>query len=302
MLVNYQSFYTSYPSDYHTYKVCTLTSILKNIDQFNDAFLNKSLTDINNSDYKRFLKSELRITVFHAIETLFELIFALDGTSNGLKDKVLFESISSSNFSINYKRIQNIANDEDIQFLDVEVEYYGLKAPFWKYIFYFGINPPEEAKDRIDNLNKSEKAIKIFLKEIARIFSNREEYNAYKHGNRILNSFTDFQIKAGENTLNFDLTDSMSYFFNRKENKTVTNSFVSTKIFNTEKDIHIALLCSQLINNIIILRKQSLVSGSKNDNDEFYYFREEGMLKVISLINKADSPGLDSFEIKFPRF
>lgn len=260
--IDHKVFYTSYASDYHLYKLATLKSILTDIPKFEKEFLQNMVTGTNESRYTRFIKSEIRMTCFHAIETLFELIFALQPKGNELQDEKLMKVLSTVNFSENYKKIDRIAKDEDgLNFLDSTCEYQG-NSPVWSYIFYFGYSLEDASISEVQKteVQETKEAIKIFLRSIADIFSYRAEYNAYKHGLRILNTITDVSLESKYSSVQWDVSDSMSLFSVEKDKKKPIAEIIDILIFDTPRDMEIIQICSLLIHNIIVLRKEHYLS------------------------------------------
>lgn len=259
MEINYKAFYTQYAYNYHLYKVTTLSSILDKTEAFQKDYLAADISDYDETDYTRFLKGEIRVTCFHVIETLFELIFGLEPKDGKCTDFELLKEISTSNFQKNYSRIERIATDEsELHFLDLETPQFGNHL-LWLHIFFFA--PPLEKLGVPEMLQDSYEAIKLFLREAAKTFTRRYEYNAYKHGTRILNAFQEFGWSDvdGTNSFSYDLSDSMSFFTVEKVNGMPVNEVVTTKMFNTKKDIKMILLATKLITNIIRRRRWVLV-------------------------------------------
>ena len=64
-------FYSAYQYDYYVYKISLLQSILKKPESFKNDFLDGNLDGFILEDFIRVLKSEIRQSYFHNIETLF---------------------------------------------------------------------------------------------------------------------------------------------------------------------------------------------------------------------------------------
>lgn len=256
--IDHKVFYQSYPSDYHMYKLSTLKTILADIPKFKTEFLKEAITGVNENRYTRFIKSEIRMTCFHAIETLFELIFALQPKDNELQDEKLMMALSTSNPKKNYEKIGEIAKEQDgLDFLDSTCEPL-VNFPLWMYIFYFGysLEDPSIIETQKTQVQDTKEAIKIFLRAIADIFSNRAEYNAYKHGLKIMNTLSEVSMGINDSSFAWDVSDSMSLFSVEKENKKPVAEIVEVLIFDTPRDMEIIEICSLLIRNIIFLRNE----------------------------------------------
>ncbi|TLV00359.1 hypothetical protein [Dyadobacter luticola] len=286
MEINYKAFYTQYAYDYHLYKVTTLSSILDRCEAFQEDYLAAQISGYNEADYARFLKGEIRVTCFHVIETLFELIFGLEPKEGKCRDLDLLQAISTSNFQKNYSRIERIATDEsELAFLDLATAQFG-NHPLWMHIFFFA--PPLKEPGVPELLQDSYEAIKLFLKEAAITFSRRYEYNAYKHGTRVLNAFQEFgwSDPDGQNAVKYDLSDSMSFFTVEKQDGKAVNEVITTKMFNTKKDIKMILLANMPITNIIRRRRWVLVPEDRGgDNPGSTNFMKEAVLDMIRTHN-----------------
>lgn len=261
---DHEVFYNSYAYDYYIYKLGTLKAILSDVQKFDKKFLSNHVQRVNYKNYSRFIKSELRMTCFHAIETLFELVFALEPINGMLRDEKILHSLTTANPNSNYLRIGKIANDSsELDFLDV-ICAEGQEVPVWLHIFYFQIHPKYK-----NDLLESGNAIKYFLSTVATIFSNRSEYNAYKHGIRIMNTLVSFSIgtKFNKNDeFSIDLTDTMSLFSIEKDGaKNPIAEIVDVIPFNTERDIEIIQICYHIIHNIINCRREFYATGSTSD-------------------------------------
>jgi hypothetical protein len=247
MITDPKIFYKSFQVNYYDYKQLSLKYILENTDKLN---LDKVVLDYNKKDFERAIKSSIRQTYFHAIETLFELIFALCPNQYGLINEVeIIRTISISRFP--YKKIEGIAKDEkNLEFLDQEIHAGDKKFTLGHFIFFIGITKKEMVKELNDNLE----VIKHGLQILAKDFSDRREYNSYKHGLRIMPALKSFTLASPTNKdlkLTWDLEDSMTFY---TENKSGELEFI-TKTFDSDRDINMTSFCSNLIWNIITLRR-----------------------------------------------
>jgi len=94
MIFEPKIFYQSYQKDYHKIKVSYLKGIIDNLGDFETILFGDNLDDDDDREaIKRTVKSDLRQTYFHAIETFFELFFALNpkGQDKIDPDNVLFK-------------------------------------------------------------------------------------------------------------------------------------------------------------------------------------------------------------------
>lgn len=272
-----KAFYPNYIYDYHVYKVTSLEAMLTNVKEFERGYLSSHIKGFVAEDFQRFVKAEIRMTCFHAIETLFELIFALVPNGGQMRDRDLWRALSTSSFKANYERIRQICEQEDgLNFLDQTINLPSMEDyPLWVHIFYFSHN--YKTSQVFKELNESDVAIRIFLKAIAAIFNDRNEYNAYKHGIRALNTMQEFAMADpdGTNPISFDLKDSVSFFAIEKDENEVRHETLNIRVFNTQRDIQVTLLCAQMIANIILRRKWYFCPELRTGQPETIIFKED---------------------------
>ena len=293
-------FYSAYQYDYYVYKISLLQSILKKPESFKNDFLDGNLDGFILEDFIRVLKSEIRQSYFHNIETLFELIFALIPEEGVAKDLDLFINLSTSNWRNNFKRIQKINSQIDgLSFLDDTIKIDEIDNPISiaRYIFYYGMLPDKKIpKEYINLIDSSLSAIKTGLKIIASDFCEREEYNGYKHSLRVIPATKGFQLidKLSEKVLlDLDLKESMSYI---TKNSELNEIILHTKLFDTDRDSQMVLFCSNLISNIIQLRKGGLSKTQQEGQFPIHFFGEDQVIKMSKKNIKADL--ILSFKIK----
>lgn len=254
-------FYQTFLIDYHKMKIIPIKKILSDIPKYEKLFFGQELKTEDRDAYRRTLKSDLRQAYFHSIETFFELFFALDPSGKTIFDdqNILF-NITNSNAKKTYTRIHNIAENENaLDFLDKETIFLGHKITVAHYIFYFGLFSKDKLPEKVfDGINESIIAIKSGIRAIAKDFANREEYNSYKHGLRIIPALKKFMFAQADNMevkISFDLSDSMSFYFKTKKPNELK---MVTKVFDTDRDFCMAYFCSNLINNMIYYRRVSM--------------------------------------------
>lgn len=267
----------------------TWKQILDNTDKFEKEVLEGAITGFEKADYQRTIKSEIRQSYYHAIETVFELIFALLPKNGQTNESEILLNLSTSEWRKNYDRISKIATDPDgLQFLDEQIKVHEngktneIQISLSRFLFYFGIIPESRSipKKYLMLIEPSLKAIKLGLKIIANDFIQRGEYNSYKHGLRILPALKHFYIlnsKTQKNIVDWELSDSMTYI--SKDSKTEEIKF-TTKVFDTDRDIQMTLFCSNLISNLILLRKAGLDKRKKDEKFTILFFGEQEVKNV----------------------
>jgi len=241
-------FYKHYPVDHWIYKTAMLKRIIENFDSVKDIIL-KNVTDVIDKDCINMLKAEIHFTLFQMIETLFELIFALEKRDD--KNLWLYLSLSKSNSRFTYKRIERIGKGE-IDFLDVLVKLpFGKEIPLIHYIFYFSIEQIP-IKEKTENFEK----IKQLLVILAKGFTDRLEYNAYKHSLRFFQLPLEIELgEINDDNMNPILKIGSDNTFTFLHNKKEVIKMVS-KSFDYEIDYLKINACHGLISNIINARKR----------------------------------------------
>jgi hypothetical protein len=232
----------------------------------------RGLAEIDYDAYLKSLRLEIRATYFQAIETLFELIFSLEPRGNVIDNRHIWYFLSTSQWREHYKRIEQIASS-DTAFLDREITAgEKLKVSFIQYLFYFGVTNPS----MLEAVKASFGPIKKFLVAFAAEFSDRHEYNAFKHALRILPTFQKVEIGPhGSNKpiLTLDMTNSITYMV--EENESIS---FRTKPLDTERNMRMGLVCAYLISNIVRSRRAHF---TKNLEGHLHTFSDESFSSAI---------------------
>ena len=255
-------FYQGFMLDFFILKQATYKNILDNFEQLEPLVL-RDVSDYSKDDYKKTLRASIRQTYFHSIETLFELIFAIETgirvSPDHHQDELTLLRLVRSQSQINFKRIENLAS-KDPDELQLWTKKYKLNSidqelSMIQYIFYYITNRSNTSIDHPeywDLLDSSLQCIENSLGLFAKDFSDRTEYNAYKHGLRILpllKGFTTLNSETAQ-TVHFDFSDSITYM-TEKDNQIK----YTTKVFDTERDFQMTVLVSYFISNITNARK-----------------------------------------------
>ena len=115
-------------------------------------------------------------------------------------------------------------------------------------------------------------------KIFARDFSDRDQYNAFKHSLRVFRTIKSIKITKKDSQKSEDeiaMKDSISYLkINNDYNKNVS---LISKALDTTRDCHLALLSSRIISNIFRSRR-----SVKLDRPEFIYFFTTQEVKDLS--------------------
>lgn len=265
MIFEPSQFYNQYLKDYHKTKAIYLKKMLDNIEKAKELFIieNNYDSDDIKSNFRKIIQCELRQNYFHAIETFFELFFALDPRGKEyLDDKNIQFNLTNSQWRKTFKKIQNIHEKSDsLEFLNELMIYGNKKITIGHFLFYTGI-PLEKYPDMKESLEAIKKGIRILASD----FLSRDEYNAYKHGLRLISSVQElrmFDPKTKETNMKWDLSDSMSYYQPTKDPNEIT---IITKVFDSERDFQMAYFCSNLIHQLIYYRRIAMGITKKGED------------------------------------
>lgn len=275
-MISDNHFYKHFQINYFDYKISCLRFLIDNINEMN---FKKDITGYSESDFKRALQSDLRQTRFQAIETVFEVMFALKSKSTDRIKVPLIEVITNYKFS--YEEIKRIASSEDaLSFLDAKITLGDKsKTTLGKFIFYPGIKKDEFQKE----IEMSMKVIKKGLQVLAKEFSDRREYNSYKHGLRILPAYKEISFHdptAPDSSLSFNLENTMTFYSKGKKG----DFQYITKSFDTEKDFRTIKFSSVLLWNMIKLRDFA-INGTSPDGPSNGYLLS---MEAIDEIKRTD--------------
>lgn len=232
--------------------------MLDNLPKHEKEIFTKDLDEEEKACFRCILKSDLRQNYFHAIETFFELFFALNPKGKAKYDdpNILF-NLANSAGPETYSKISQIdQNENSLEFLDEKIKFSGYEISIGHYLFYMGIFKVPATSDELQKeINQSIDAIKYGIKIIASDFTNREEYNAYKHGLRIIPAVKTIMLgdlKTNEIKVKWDLSDSMSFYLKTKSPNEVK---IVTKLYDSERDYSMTMFCSRLIYHLIFYRR-----------------------------------------------
>ncbi len=272
-----KEFYKTYDPDYWLYKISLLKNCHDNFDSIKDT-LNADLSDVVDDDYKRALRTEMHFLYFQMVETLFEIIFAVSKHDN----RNLWLALTFSNWRNNYNEIVKLSKTSYLFTSKIKTTISGneVEILLLRWIFYF-VYPSKMTEDEWkNNLDKIKRLLLLFAKD----FSDRGEYNAYKHSLRFYNS--SFAMSIGltgsqqMHTIGAS-NDSITYLEEqRKEQKGTGRILQTTKPFDFERDCNCCLVIYLMIKNIISTRKYSILTELHGKSFDFSTFSDIDINKV----------------------
>lgn len=269
-----EEFFRNYNPDYWLYKIALLRSCHDSYDTLKAVFA-KELPEeeIKDENYKRVIRTELHFLYFQMTETLFEIIFAMSRHDN----RNIWLALTLSNkrdsdyYSNTYEQIAQLAPDSDIFVKKLKVQINGeeTEISLLRWIFYFIYPSKMSDSDWLKNLGN----IKALLLLFARNFSDRNEYNAYKHSLRFYNSGFSMTISKGNEPARVigESKDSITYL-DTKEYTDAQKLVIVTKLFSFSRDYDLCVIIHAMIKNIILSRKYALLPELKNTEWQFTTF------------------------------
>lgn len=279
MIFQPEIFYLTFQKDYHKIKAIYLKGLIDNQKKYESEIFGNDIDEEDKINISRTFKSDLRQTYFHCIETFFEIFFALNPKKYNQRD-VLF-NITNSNWTKSYENIGRIAtNEEELNFLDEEIIINNKKQTIGQYLFYCNILT--NAKISIEKINESIEAIKYGIIQLAKEFTKREEYNAYKHGLRLIpavNKISLLNIVTKNEELSYNIDDSMSFYAKTKNKDELK---VVTKLFDYERDFNMTIVCSNFIHQLIYFRRLSYDFDNdtkKKEQIPVFFYSKENLLE-----------------------
>ncbi|MFA5127131.1 MAG: hypothetical protein WC465_04030 [Patescibacteria group bacterium] len=263
-----KEFYQMYDPDYWLYRIMLLKNSHDDFDQLKSS-LTKNTEKTIDKDFRRVMRTEMHFLYFQMIETLFEIIFAVSESDN----RDLWLALTFSDFRNNYKKIAEL-NDRSEIFIErikTEVDGKQTEVPALRWIFYFIYPSKLSDGDWIKNLEN----IKRLLLTFARDFSDRGEYNAYKHSLRFYNSPFSMAIGITGSKQTHSLGSSEDCITFLEEQKKIdsdgklqaTGQIMRTqKPFDFQRDYERCILIYAMIKNIIYTRKYTILNELHGQN------------------------------------
>lgn len=258
-LFNYLDFYKNYNLDYWPSKIALLKNCYEHFDKVKE-FIYEELNDPDDEKFLLMLRTDLHYLYFQMVEALFELIFAIQKRD----DTNLWYYLSFSDKN-NYKKIAEIASsksnifEEKIKLMNPN-DKSTIDISFLRYVFFHILDLEKMGIPEEENM----KVIKRLLIIFATDFSDRNEYNAFKHSLRMTYDKPSSMIKTidGNHTFVFEGENAFNYL-EKYEDKNKIGLSLITKCFFPKLDLLLCKYCSWLINNIIVIRKNNFFKMSE---------------------------------------
>ncbi|MEP1095920.1 MAG: hypothetical protein ABJG78_12465 [Cyclobacteriaceae bacterium] len=275
-MIQPKSFYEGFQINHYDIKQINNKYLLDMSDDEIEKVTSK-LIKSSKEEFLRSVKMDVRFTYLLAIETLFEIIFALIPDDPKLNDHQILRFLTKR--ANHYEDIRCYANSEPskLDTLDGKaVLNNGEESSLWHYMLYLGLGGDEYRTSIDESLKAIQKALKLFAKDL----SDRDELNGYKHGLRGIRHMVSFQTSPKgspeKQYLNFHTNDALSFYsFDSKSEEHV----IKTMEFDSDRDINMTHLASNILYCIIEPRKY--IYGNKiGEEIRYIYFKEEDLDKA----------------------
>lgn len=226
-------------------------------------------------------------------ETLFEIIFALAKHDNrNLWIALTFSNERDTEFYSNaYSEIKKLSITGMKTFLyqkiSTVIQGKKIKIPLVRWLFYFIYPSKMTDSEWVKNLENIERMLKIFSQD----FSERAEYNAYKHSLRFYNS--DFALALTTNNMkqvrvNIPLgksKDSIIFLeeYHKHDYSSTNISRIARTIkpFDFERDTRCCCIIYSLIKNMVFTRKYSLLKDHIGKEFDFSTYTDIKLPEVL---------------------
>lgn len=296
-----KEFFRTYDPDYW---LCKIVLLKNSNDNYSKIYKNlkTDLPEINDELFKRMTRTEMHFLYFQMIESLFEIIFAIiEHNNRDLWLALTFSNDKKTEYYSNcYNKIKDFAEGSYIEFKNyffslnnITLQNKEIEMPLLRWIFYFNYQFEMSEKKWKINLDN----IFYFLRKFAKDFSDRGEYNAYKHSLRFYNAPSNFFIStegSEERILLGASEDSIIYLEEMKTDNKYSKKIARTvKPFDFEADARCCYIIYELIRNIIFTRKYQILNeldGKKFnimlflDTDKRKYNANTGVKKSSSAL------------------
>ena len=278
-----EEFYRMYDPDYWLYIIMLFKNSHDDFDQLKPS-LTKNTEETIDKDFRRVMRTEMHFLYFQMIETLFEIIFAVSESDN----RDLWVALTFSDFINNYKKIAELTDRSEIfiEKMKTEIEGKQIEIPALRWIFYFIY--PSKLTD--EEWNKNLENIKLLLLSFARDFSDRGEYNAYKHSLRFYNS--PFSVAIGltgsKQIHSLGSSENCITFLEEQKKRDSDGKLQATgqimrtqKPFDFQRDYERCILIYAMIKNIIYTRKYTILSELHGQNFTMSNFVDLDFCKIV---------------------
>ncbi|MFX1258160.1 MAG: tetratricopeptide repeat protein [Promethearchaeota archaeon] len=256
---NIKDFYKSYFLSYWEVKIETLKYQINNFEEFNKSIVDKEeFSEIQNLDLKlrSVINFDIHSLLFQITEALFSTMFALENFDDEyLWFNLSFPKDSSERSFAVYDKISKFQNYYWVEQYLIDIKLVGdQEIPLWEYLFYFHVNLDNYKVD----INRNRDNILKLLHKLASIFSDRNDFNAYKHSLRCYPSSLKltFISERSQKVIDQKFSKYGINFLTKSEiNENDESINLTYKSFSPTEDLYHIEKAFHLLSNIIETRR-----------------------------------------------
>lgn len=258
-----QEFYRNYQANFFRYQQIINQEALDKVDYWTEKFNDEGYTS-DKDQVSQIIRSHIRVTYLHCIDTLFELVCGLFPRNDRIQDEELPFIISKNNDAFNKPIIQGIAEKNALTLKEIyhPIHFGKHSIPLVQYIIYYQISIESLIdKSLYSRIEESIEPIIDLLSIFACDIADKSEYNSLKHALRAFPFNGFFKIvDPGTNKpiAGMDFKNAQKYLY-----KSENEYRIVTKNFNTQRDYAYTMVASNMIWNIIKAREIYLSSINK---------------------------------------
>lgn len=250
--------FTSYQHSYIFEKAALLKGIIDNPVSIIDSIQgNDGLQFSNYGAITSHLKAEIHFSMFHALESMFAMVFALIKQPDNV-----WVWLNNYKFNDFNKMIAKIA-DSNISAISEKNEFETIEFLFFK-------NCPKEFVEQVKTKNAIQNISEI-LTLCANEMIDKSEYNSYKHGLRIVSGDLRLDLVNEKESKRETIDNVPGFVYLSTKNKEPAR--IVPKQYSYERSYKIIRVSSQLTSLMVNQRKLEY-SGTVNCNIETTDFSE----------------------------
>jgi len=279
-MIQAKDFFRSYQTSFFKLQQLINKDALDNVDLWEEKFKDES-SSYSKNEITQVIKSHIRITYLHCIDTLFELIFGLYPIDGVINDKNLPLIISKNNDKFNKPRIQGLANKENDTITEIQqdITYEDNHISLLQYIFFYQINQNNTRNTKfLKNIESSLEPILDLISIFAEDLIDKSEYNSLKHALRIYpftGSLKLLNKETNKPIAGINFKDAHQYILDTNDEIKIIS-----KSINSDRDFKYTMIASNMIWNIIKIRDKFMVDTPTEDHCYVYFFNNKDYKEI----------------------
>lgn len=268
--------FTSYQHGYLFEKVTLLKGIIDNPVLTLDSIQGNGDIQFKNYDaITSHLEAEIHFTMYHALESMFAMVFALIKQPDNVWVWLTTYSFHEFGTMINCVAKSNISSVSEKDELET------IKILFFK-------NCPSEFVEQEETIEMMRKLSHI-LKLCAKELNNKNAYNSYKHGLRIITGDIKFKLANENEKISHEISERSGFVYLDKK-----SSNLVPEIYSFGRSYKIVKLCWQMTSLMVNQRKieyieedQCVIEATNfNDIDIEDIFDKDGISQFLDEVSK----------------